>query len=75
TALDTARAQASGAGQRAALLVGIEMLRSAVERGTPYATELRALKARGANAAGLQPLEASSERGLAAMPSLARRFS
>lgn len=74
TALDGARAQANGAGQRAALLVGIEMLRSAVDRGTPYATELRALKALGANAAGLQPLEASSERGLTPTALLARRF-
>ncbi|QCI64918.1 COG4223 family protein [Phreatobacter stygius] len=74
TALDTARAQTSGAGQRAALLVGIEMLRSAVDRGSPYAAELRALKALGANAAALQPLEATSERGLAPAPLLARRF-
>ncbi len=74
TALDSARAQASGAGQRAALLVGIEILRSAVDRGTPYATELRALKALGANAPALQPLEASSERGLAPTALLAKRF-
>jgi hypothetical protein len=74
-ALDAARAQANAAGQRAAQLVAIEMVRSALDRGASYAPELRALKALGANAEALQPLEAASERGLPTMPVLARRFS
>lgn len=73
-ALDNARAEAAGTGQKAAVLVGIEVLRSAVDRGTPYAAELRALKALGANAAALQPLEAASERGVPSAPALARQF-
>ena len=73
-ALDSARAAAAGTGQKAAVLVGIEVLRSAVDRGTPYAAELRALKALGADAAALQPLEAASERGVPSAPALARQF-
>ncbi|CEJ16236.1 Mitochondrial inner membrane protein [bacterium YEK0313] len=74
-ALDSARAEAAGTGQKAAVLVGIEVLRSAVDRGRPYAAELRALKALGADAAALQPLEAASERGVPSASALARQFS
>jgi hypothetical protein len=73
-ALDSARAQASGMGQRAALVVGIGALRAAAERGAPFAQELRAAQALGLSADAARSLTAAAERGLPTRADIAQRF-
>lgn len=74
-ALEGARAQAGDAGKRAALVVGLSSLRGAVERGLPFAAELKAVSALGLPAEAARTLEAHAERGLPTAPALAQRFS
>ena len=57
---------------RLALVAG--SLRTAVERGTPYAAELGAAKALGADAAALAPLEPFAAAGVPSADALARDF-
>jgi hypothetical protein len=73
-ALDAARSQASGVGQRAALVVGIGALRAAVERGGPFAQELRTAQALGLSAEAARSLTAAAERGLPTQAQIAQRF-
>ncbi len=75
TALEGARAQAGEAGKRAALVVGLSSLRGAVERGQPFAAELKAVAALGLPADAARTLEAHAERGVPTGPALAQRFS
>lgn len=72
--LDAARSQATGLGQRAALVVGIGSLRAAIDRGAPYAAELRTALALGLPAPAAQGLESTAERGLPTPAVLAQRF-
>jgi hypothetical protein len=73
-ALDSARSQASGVGQRAALVVGIGALRAAVDRGGPFAQELRTAQALGLSAEAARSLTAAAERGLPTQAQIAQRF-
>lgn len=75
TALEGARAQAGEAGKRAALVVGLSSLRGAVERGQPFAAELKAVAALGLPADAARTLETHAERGVPTGPALAQRFS
>ena len=72
--LDAARGQGDALGQKAALVVGLQLLRSAADRGGPYGAELAAAKALGADTTALQPLEAAAATGLATRDALAMRF-
>lgn len=75
TALETARTQAGDAGRRAALVVGLSSLRAAVDRGLPFAGELKSAAALGLPAEAVRSLEAHAERGLPTSAGLAQRFS
>ncbi len=75
TALETARTQAGDAGRRAALVVGLSSLRAAVDRGQPFAGELKSAAALGLPAEAVRSLEAHAERGLPTSAGLAQRFS
>ena len=73
-ALEATRSQGNALGQKAALVVGLQLLASAVDRGLPYAAELAAARSLGAEAAALQPLEAGAAAGLVTRAALATRF-
>ncbi len=73
-ALDAARTQATGVGQRAALVVGIGTLRVAVERGGPFAQELRTAQALGLSAEAARALASAAERGLPTQAQITQRF-
>jgi hypothetical protein len=73
-ALETGRSQTDGAGRRAALVVALGGLRAAVDRGGPYAAELRTAVTLGLAPAAAQPLEAAAERGLPTISLVAQRF-
>jgi hypothetical protein len=73
-ALETTRGQGDALGQKAALVVGLQLLRAAIDRGLPYGAELSATKALGADAAALQVLDAGAATGLATRAALATRF-
>lgn len=75
TALETARTQAGDAGRQAALVVGLSSLRAAIDRGQPFAAELKAATALGLPAEAIRSLEAHAERGLPTSAVLAQRFS
>lgn len=66
--------QARLLGQRAVRLVGIEVLRSAVDRGGAYAAELRGALALGIDPAALEPLSAAAERGVPTRLAVQRGF-
>jgi hypothetical protein len=70
-----ARTQAGDAGRRAALVVGLSSLRAAVDRGLPFAGELKSAAALGLPAEAVRSLEAHAERGLPTSAGLAQRFS
>lgn len=72
--IEATRTEGDAMGRRAALIVGLQLLRSAVERGAPFVAELTAARALGAEAAGLQPLEAAASAGLPTRAQLAQRF-
>lgn len=72
-ALEAARTEAGDAGRRAALVVGIGALRAAVDRGQPFAAELKAAQALGLPAQA-EALQAHAERGLRTTGALAQRF-
>jgi hypothetical protein len=74
-ALEAARTEAGDAGRRAALVVGLGALRAAVDRGQPYAAELKAAQALGLPAPASEALAPHAERGLATTGALAQRFS
>jgi hypothetical protein len=74
-ALETARTEAGDAGRRAALVVGLGALRAAVDRGQPYAAELKAAQALGLPAPATEALAPHAERGLPTTGALAQRFS
>ncbi len=74
-ALESARAEQGDAGRRAARVVGIGALRAAVDRGQPFAAELKAAQALGLPAPALEPLQPHAERGLPTTGALAQRFS
>jgi hypothetical protein len=63
------------ADKAARLALSAAALRSAVERGAPYAEALTQAKALGADAAGLAPLEAFAQAGLPDEAALARELS
>lgn len=73
-ALDANRTRASDIGQRAALVVALGTLRTAVERGGPFAPELRTALALGLPAEAARPLSAAAERGLPTQAQVAQRF-
>lgn len=73
-ALDANRTRASDIGQRAALVVALGTLRTAVERGGAFAPELRAALALGLPAEAARPLSAAAERGLPTQAQVAQRF-
>jgi hypothetical protein len=73
-ALDANRTRASDIGQRAALVVAVGTLRAAVERGGPFAPELRTALALGLPAEAAAPLSAVAERGLPTQGQIAQRF-
>lgn len=73
-ALEAARAQAGDSGRRAALVVGLGALRAAVDRGLPFAEELRMASALGLTAEAATALQSHAERGLPATGALAQRF-
>lgn len=75
TALETARSQAGDAGRRAALVVGLSSLRAAVERGQPFAAEMKSVAALGLPTEAIRSLEPQAERGLPTSAILAQRFS
>ncbi len=56
-------------------MVGLSSLRGAVERGQPFAAELKAVAALGLPADAARTLEAHAERGVPTGPALAQRFS
>lgn len=66
--------QSRSLGEKAARLVGVEVLRAAVERGGAYAAELRGALALGIEASGLEPLSAAAERGIPSRAALHRGF-
>jgi hypothetical protein len=73
-ALDANRTRASEIGQRAALVVAVGTLRAAVERGGPFAPELRTALALGLPAEAARPLSAAAERGLPTQGQITQRF-
>ena len=75
SALEAARTEAGDAGRRAALVVGLGALRAAVDRGQPYAAELKAAQSLGLPAPASEALAPHAERGLATTGALAQRFS
>ncbi|MDP2801459.1 MAG: mitofilin family membrane protein [Phreatobacter sp.] len=74
TALEAARAQAGDSSRRAALVIGLGALRAAVDRGQPFAEELRMASALGLPAEAASALQSHAERGLPATGALAQRF-
>lgn len=66
------RAAEAGRDRAARFAVAAALLRVAVERGEPYPAELAAVKALGADAALVQPLESFAEKGLPSAETLAR---
>jgi len=74
TALEASRTQAGDAGRRAALVVGLSSLRGAVDRGQPFASELKSVATLGLPPEAVRSLEAHAERGLPTAAVLAQRF-
>lgn len=72
--LEAARAQAGDSSRRAALVVGLGALRAAIDRGQPFAEELRMASALGLPAEAASALQSHAERGLPATGALAQRF-
>lgn len=73
-AIDATRERASDMGQRAALVVAVGSLRAAVERGAPFAPELRTALALGLPAEAARPLSVAADRGLPSQGQIAQRF-
>lgn len=74
-ALESARTEQGDAGRRAARVVGIGALRAAIDRGQPFAAELKAAQALGLPAPATDALQPHAERGLPTTGALAQRFS